>query len=221
MDEVKSGRSIRWSCGRVLWRDVGRRFCGRASDAAYGENGLRSKAQFERCRHILRDEADGIEKIIRALVHLRDTHSRKKKLATELAYFRSRRHRMRYAEAQAQNLPIGSGVVEAACKTLATQRMKRFGMCWRPTGGQAILTLRALHQSERFERAWKLLAGAYKRAVSIPETSCFFQSEWYIGVSMSELPVRRKRSNGRSWIRFLRLAASVERRPVQSAVWPV
>ena len=85
---------------------------------------------------ISRDEADGIERIIQAVAHLRDTHPRKKKLATELAYFRSRRHRMRYAEAQAQNLPIGSGVVEAACKTLATQRMKRSGMSRRPPAGK-------------------------------------------------------------------------------------
>jgi len=40
-----------------------------AFDTAYGEKGSRSKAQFEKYRHILRDEADGIEKIIRALVH--------------------------------------------------------------------------------------------------------------------------------------------------------
>ena len=51
---------------------------------------------------------------------------------------------MRYAQAKSCNLPIGSGVVEAACKTLATQRMKRSGMRWRHAGGQAILTLRAL-----------------------------------------------------------------------------
>ncbi|MGH7383436.1 MAG: hypothetical protein ACREKR_14625, partial [Candidatus Methylomirabilales bacterium] len=98
-----------------------------AFDAAYGENSSKSKAQFEKYRYILRDEPAGVEKIIRALAHLRDIHPRKKKLATELAYFRRHRHRMHYAEAQAQNLPIGSGVVEAACKTLATQRMKRSG----------------------------------------------------------------------------------------------
>ena len=145
-----------------------------AFDAAYGENSSRSKAQFEKYRHLLRDEAEGVEKVIRALCHLRDTHLRKKKLSTELAYFRRYRHRMRYAQAQAQNLPIGSGVVEAACKTLATERMKRSGMRWRQAGGQAILTLRALHQSARFERAWKLLSSTYKRTVEIPENVVLF-----------------------------------------------
>ncbi len=59
----------------------------RAFDAAYGENSSRSKAQFEKYRHLLRDEEEGVEKVIRALCHLRDTHPRKKKLSTELAYF--------------------------------------------------------------------------------------------------------------------------------------
>ena len=81
---------------------------------------------------------------------------------------------MRYAKAQSQNLPIGSGVVEAACKTLATQRMKRSGMRWRHAGGQAILTLRALHQSERSARAWKLLSSTYQRIVKIPENVVLF-----------------------------------------------
>jgi hypothetical protein len=145
-----------------------------AFDAAYGENSSRSKAQFEKYRHLLRDEEEGVEKVIRALCHLRDAHPRKKKLSTELAYFRRYRHRMCYAKARAQNLPIGSGVVEAACKTLATERMKRSGMRWRHTGGQAILTLRALHQSARFERGWKLLSGTYKRTVVIPENVVLF-----------------------------------------------
>ena len=145
-----------------------------AFDAAYGENSSRSKAQFEKYRHLLRDEEEGVEKIIRALAHLRDAHPRKRKLSTELAYFRRYRYRMRYAKAQAQNLPIGSGVVEAACKTLATERMKRSGMRWRQAGGQAILTLRALHQSARFERAWRLLSTTYKRTVEIPENVVLF-----------------------------------------------
>ena len=158
-----------------------------AFDAAYGENGSRSKAQFEKYRHLLRDEGDGVEKVIRALAHLRDAHPRKRKLSTELAYFRRYRYRMRYAKAQAQNLPIGSGVVEAACKTLATERMKRSGMRWRQAGGQAILTLRALHQSERFARGWKLLSSTYKRTVRSPKTSCCSPNERCIDISVSEL----------------------------------
>ena len=67
------------------------------------------------------------------------------------------------------SLPIESGVVEAACKTLVSQRLKRAGMRWRTKGGQAILTCRALCQSAHFERAWPLLVQMYQRSVRLPQ----------------------------------------------------
>lgn len=139
-----------------------------ALDAAYGEGSDKAKSQFEKLRHVLRNEVRGAEKVIRALVHQRKMHPRSKKIATELKYFRRNKHRMRYAEMAAKHLPIGSGIVEAACKTLAS-RHKRSGMRWRAEGGQAIFTLRSLIQSNRFDAGWKLLAAAYKQTVDVPE----------------------------------------------------
>lgn len=136
--------------------------------AAYGENTPKARTQLETYRHILRDGHEGVEKVIRALVYLRDRHPRRTTLATELGYFRRNRARMGYAAAKAQGLPIGSGVVEAACKTLVTQRMKRSGMRWRHEGGQAILTLRALVQSDRFDHGWRLIAQRYRAHVTAP-----------------------------------------------------
>ena len=86
------------------------------------------------------DPVCAVEKVNRSLVHLRDTYPRRKKIARELKYFRRNRHRMRYAALKEQGLPIGSGVTEAACKTLATQRMKRSGMRWGEQGGQVAST---------------------------------------------------------------------------------
>ena len=60
-------------------------------------------------------------------------------------------------------------MVEAAGKTLVTQRMKRSGQRWSSDGGQAILTFRALAQSERFDGAWKLVSAEYRREISFPE----------------------------------------------------
>ena len=138
-------------------------------DACYGEGDAKGRAQYEKLRHLLRHDCAGVEKVIRSLNHLRRTHPGNKRIAEVLGYLRNNRHRMGYAEAKAQNLPIGSGVVEAACKTLVTQRLKRSGMRWRHAGGQAILTLRALIQSGRFDSAWELLSGAYRREVNIPD----------------------------------------------------
>jgi hypothetical protein len=141
---------------------------------AYGEHTPKARTQFETYRHILRVEHHGIEKVIRTLAYLRDRHPRRKVLATELGYFRRNRARMHYAEVKAQGLPIGSGVVEAACKTLVTQRMKRSGMRWRHAGGQAILTLRALAQSQRFDHGWRLLAQTYRAHVAAPDNVVAF-----------------------------------------------
>ena len=140
-----------------------------AFDAAHGAHSPKAAAQFEKYRHLLRHEPDGVERVIRALVYLRSKHPTTRRIAQVLGYFRGNRHRMRYAEAKAKGLPIGSGVVEAACKTLVTERLKRSGMRWGPRGGQAILTLRSLVQSRRFQHAWSLLAKSYRAPVSCPD----------------------------------------------------
>ncbi len=145
-----------------------------ALDATYGETSPKARAQFGKLRQVLLEERRGAEKVIRALVHLRDTNRRSRKIAAELKYFRRNRHRMKYAAWKAKRLPIGSGVVEAACKTLVTQRMKRSGMRWRHEGGQAILALRSLAQSDRFERGWNLIAATYKSKVTLPRNVVAF-----------------------------------------------
>src|SRR5207244_2221638 len=139
--------------------------------AAYGEGSSKSAAQFEKLRHKLRHDHNGVESVIRALIHLRDRFPRRRIIARELAFFRKNRNRkrMRYAEMAERGLPIGSGIVEAACKTLVTQRLKCSGMRWREDGGQAVLTLRSLIQSDRFDRGWKLLINSYKAKVSLPK----------------------------------------------------
>jgi len=73
------------------------------------------------------------------------------------------------AASQRQHLPIASGVVEAAGKTLVTQRLKGSGMAWTRAGGQASLTLRRLLRSGRWAKAWPLLAADCRSPVAIPE----------------------------------------------------
>ena len=131
--------------------------------ADYGEQSVVGRAEYERLRILLRDQPGGADDVIAALARLArkrrgQTHKRRRKLLTaELTYFTNQRERLDYAEYQARGLPIGSGIVEAACKTLATQRLKRSGMSWRD-GKQAILTVRSLQQSNRWAAAWVLLS---------------------------------------------------------------
>lgn len=140
-----------------------------ATDAAYGERNAHGRAQYEKHRHVMRHEHGGVERVIRALRYLRGKHPRRKRIKEVLGYFCRNRKRMDYAGAAQRGLPIGSGVVEAACKTLVTERMKRSGMRWREDGGQAILTLRGWAQSGRFATAWSLLSATYRREVTVSD----------------------------------------------------
>lgn len=57
--------------------------------------------------------------------------------------------------------------MEAACKTLVAQRLKLSGMRWGPRGAQAILTMRGWDQSDRFDKAWALVAATYQTEMQV------------------------------------------------------
>ena len=138
-------------------------------DAIWGESTPRSQAEFLRLKTLLKEEDGGVDRIIRTFKHhaSRTTGQRQQRLQAELTYFRNQRPRMNYPEYLRLNLPIASGVMEAACKTLVTQRLKRSGMAWTLAGGQAILTLRSLIQSQRWSPAWRLLAADFRQTITI------------------------------------------------------
>lgn len=133
-----------------------------ALDAAYPKNAGKSRLKFEQYKIVLRDELGGINKVLRALRHLRNQHKDNVIIAANVTYFTNNQHRMKYAEAKNNNYPIGSGIVEASCKTLVGQRLKRSGMSWQRNGGQGILTFRSLIKSQRFDKAWGIIAAHYK-----------------------------------------------------------
>jgi hypothetical protein len=137
--------------------------------AYYGEENIEGRAEYERLKVILKEQVGGVGTVIDSLRKLerslrarpRASATQKKAVRRERKYFENQRERMDYAAYIAKGLPIGSGVVEAACKTLATQRMKRSGMSW-GDGKQAILTIRSLQQSDRWERGWRLVAANFQ-----------------------------------------------------------
>lgn len=141
-------------------------------DAVWGESTVRGKAEFERLKTLLKEAKDGADQVLRVLKyqHGRASGNKRKRIETELTYFRNQRPRMHYAEYIRQKLPIASGVIEATCKTLVTQRMKCSGMAWTLDGGQAILTLRSLIQSNRWTSAWALLSADFHQPIIVPAT---------------------------------------------------
>ncbi len=72
-----------------------------------------------------------------------------------LGYFTDHAARMDYPRFVTRQLPIGSGGVESACKTLIQAREKQAGMRWRHDGAQVVASLRALYRSGRWHRFWQ------------------------------------------------------------------
>lgn len=134
---------------------------------AYGQGTSESREIRQILSETLRDEVGGVEVVIAELADLAARHPKSKVIQRELGYFCNNRDRMHYAEMQDRCLMIGSGLVEAACKTLVTQRLKQSGMYWSLPGAQAVLTPRGWDQSERFDRAWALLAATFHTEVTI------------------------------------------------------
>lgn len=75
-------------------------------------------------------------------------------LRIEADYFERNAERMRYPEFRKQKLFVGSGVIEAACRTVVAQRLKRSGMFWTVRAANAIIALRCCLLNSKFEDYW-------------------------------------------------------------------
>lgn len=103
-----------------------------------------------------------IEKLAAALLKLADASTNAelvKAIRIEAEYFDNNRDRMRYPEFRKKNLFVGSGVIEAGCKTVIGSRLKQSGMFWTVCGANAIIALRCCSISGKFEGYWEERAG--------------------------------------------------------------
>ena len=101
-------------------------------------------------------DAGRVETIVfQARRNLPEDPERKKTAEAEIRYLDKNRERMRYTKFRAQGLFVGSGVVEAGCKTVIGQRLKQAGMEWTVRGANAIISLRCMMKSNRLEDYWE------------------------------------------------------------------
>lgn len=136
-------------------------YLSQASYAAYpakADNNKRETWLDERCSQLKHKSGAALE-LIQEMEVLSGKTSLPKKIKADLTdalrYFKNHSLMMDYARHVAENLPIGSGVIEAACKTLVKQRLCCAGMRWKETGAKVILSLRALVQSDtRWQQFW-------------------------------------------------------------------
>jgi len=97
-----------------------------------------------------------IKKLVTALRSIQTPSAElAEKLRTEAEYFRRNARRMRYPKFRRQHLFVGTGVIEAGCKTLIGSRCKQSGMFWTVRGANAILALRCCQFNGEFEDYWE------------------------------------------------------------------
>jgi hypothetical protein len=130
-----------------------------AAEALFGKGSDRAKAWYNKYAKKLKEEDLGARSVLNSMDYYEATRalskSRKEALAAQRTFFQRNRAKMTYADFRRRGLPIGSGPVEAACKTLVKTRLCRSGMRWSRKGGQRILDLRTYVKSNRWDPFWK------------------------------------------------------------------
>lgn len=129
-----------------------------AAQAAFPRNPAKRQAWLDDHCHTLKHKQAAAGRMLKEMEALRNNTLSKavrEKLEAAITYFRNHKHQMNYAYYQLQALPIGSGVTEAACKTLVKQRLCNSGMKWKDRGARVVLSLRALVLTEgRWKQFW-------------------------------------------------------------------
>ena len=118
----------------------------------------RARWRHERC-HALKHKQGAASRILKEMQALSEnpmSAERREKLDAAITYFTNHKHQMHYSRYRKHHLPIGSGVTEAACKTLIKQRLCNSGMRWRDKGAGVVLSLRSLTLTPgRWQQFWE------------------------------------------------------------------
>ena len=117
------------------------------------------QAWARRLRQVLRDQERGVFRVLAsaAQYHGKTVLNKKEEKAYQEAYNYLLKHgnEMHYSKYQRAGLPLGSGITEAGCKVVFTQRFKESGMSWSLEGGEVILRLRLAELSGVWEEVYK------------------------------------------------------------------
>jgi hypothetical protein len=148
MKHPRTGERLEWV--RVLDYYHASKRLWTMAESLFG-SGSSAKGWVRRMQKLL-VKPNGIRRVLDSAAVLRSRCGLKGKANAEFAtaynYLRDRTPLMRYAAYKRVGIPRGSGVTEAACKTIYTQRLKLSGMRWKKAGGQTILNLRVMLLSE-------------------------------------------------------------------------
>jgi hypothetical protein len=128
-----------------------------ASKAAFKDS-LKATTWCDIVCHTLKKEEGGAElvlKDLKGLLNNRMKESQREQIEKSITYFQNHLHQMDYYRYRKNNWPIGSGVIEAACKVIIKQRLCNSGMKWTENGARTVLALRCFNKSNKmWEQFW-------------------------------------------------------------------
>jgi hypothetical protein len=135
--------------------------------------GQEASAWAAKMRKVLKDKTNGVSRVLHSVGALRQRRGLKgseKDYRQAVNYLRRFAKYMNYNECRRVGLPIGSGVTEAACKTIVNYRFKQSGMRWHCATGQHILDLRVILKSGVWRQVYRTALGSYTPCqVATPE----------------------------------------------------
>lgn len=166
-DPQRPGQLLKWQWIVDFWHACG--YLAKLKEALFGDTKA-GWAWFKKMRHWLRHRNRGVTQVLRSAVQRWNQLKRPSQQRTNLfdegyRYLRKHMPWLAYSHYRRQGLSIGSGVTEAACKTVFTQRLKQSGMTWTVERGQVIVDLRVVLLSG----VWPETHRAYVRSRSQPE----------------------------------------------------
>lgn len=151
----RTGEKLVWTRVVDYWHVC--QYITKISEALFGAT-PKAKAWASRMRHVLKEEDGGIHRLLRSAGALKNRYGvlDPVEYRKACAYLRRRMQWMNYKELKSLNISIGSGVTEAGCKVVVSERLKLSGMRWSFEGGQTIMDLRTIKLSGIWAETFQL-----------------------------------------------------------------
>jgi hypothetical protein len=132
-------------------------YLAKVSGAAF-RNKPQGKEWLKQACHCLKHEEGGAKILLKEMEVLKEkkiSETKKEAIETAITYFTNHHHQMNYPSCLRKKIPIGSGVIEAACKVIIKQRMCNSGMRWTEEGAKNILVLRCFNETDgKWKKFW-------------------------------------------------------------------